>query len=43
MTWELPPRPPRDPLLVLIDAMVWVLCALFAAGVAISYLIAVTP
>ena len=41
--WSLGPRPPVDPLVALIDVLVWICCALFAGAVAFSYLLAVTP
>lgn len=39
--WELGPRPSVDPLVALIDVLVWICCGLFAGAVAVSYLIAV--
>lgn len=38
--WSLGPRPSVDPLVALIDILVWIVCALFAIGVGISYLLA---
>lgn len=36
-------RPSVDPLVALLDVLVWVLCAAFALGVAFSYFLAVLP
>lgn len=41
--WSLGPRPSVDPLVAILDVLVWLLCAAFAGAVAFSYLMAVTP
>jgi hypothetical protein len=41
--WELPPDRPPALAVMVVDCIVWALCAAFVGAVAFSYLLAVTP